>query len=88
MRNPLRKLRYRLAHWLVGNFVELPFREGIWVVTQNATGNVKTIWEADKFRLKITNSLSRKVYGDPDAIDRTYGWSGRTGRFVGTVKYR
>ena len=83
----MKRFRHRLARWLVGPFVlDIPEREGVWIVSRMASGYVVSIYEADKFRLKMTNNLSRKWYGDPDSIDRMYGLSRRTGRFVGTVK--
>ena len=80
------RFRYRLARWLIGPFVNIPERDGVWIVQRIDGGTGTLLIEADRFRLKMVNNLRRKVYDD-SAVDRTYGLSRRTGRFVGTVKY-
>lgn len=80
--------RYRLARWLVGHYVQLPERAGVWVVQQfgdNAEWSVVT--EADKFRMRLQSNLKPYTFGDGGSRSyRDYGRSRRTGRFVGTVK--
>ena len=79
-------LRRRIARWLVGPFVTLPEREGVWIVFRNANASTIMTIEADKFRLKSGINLSRNIYDD--SLAAYIGNSRRWGRFVGTVKYR
>lgn len=73
------RLRWRLARWLVGPFVTLPERDGVWIV-QRWTGGWTTTYEADRFRLKMCAS-----YGSLHEYDDLPTPSTR-GRFAGTVK--
>jgi len=79
-----------LARWLVGPFVNIPERDGAWVVTRGDGGVVTLIVEADRFRLRTGITLSdpdRKMFGSDEGLER-WGFGQRWGRFVGTVKYR
>ena len=85
------QLRYRLARRLVGPFVTLPEREGVWVVVKSADGSTTATYEADKFRIKTGITPHRdlsKTFGGDNATFERYGFLTRWGRFVGTVKYR
>jgi hypothetical protein len=90
----LGQLRWRLARKLVGPFVTLPEREGVWIVMKNADASTATTVEADKFRLKTASSLNPVRFASAGTADEIvagfarYQPSRRTGRFVGTVKYR
>lgn len=73
-------IRAKLARWLVGPFVTLPERRGVWVVMRPDDGKWLVVYEADKFRLRMCASLpSLNEYDDlPTPSTR--------GRFAGTVK--
>lgn len=75
------RLRWRLAHWLVGPFVTIPDRNGVLIV-QHFEGGWSVVYEADRFRLRMCTSLpSLNEYDDtPTPATR--------GRFAGTVKVR
>ena len=77
------RLRWRLARWLVGPFVQLPDRKGAWIVMRYEGGFVVTI-EADKLRLRMETRM--RALDDPSPVD----WNAprSSGRFVGTVKGR
>ena len=78
------RLRRRIARWLVGPFVTLPDRNGVWVVQRFGGGTSATI-EADAFRLRIgTAAMANDITG---VSARTMSAPVR-GRFVGTVKGR
>jgi hypothetical protein len=75
------RLRYRIARRLVGPFVTLPDKDGVWIV-HRWVGDFSVVYEADKFRLKMCSDLpSLNEYDDlPTPSTR--------GRFAGTVKVR
>jgi hypothetical protein len=77
-------LRWRIARWLVGPFVTIPERNGVWIV-QRFEGGWSVVIEADKFRLRMQTPLMSFRVDDPaHPIDR--GEAYIRGRFVGTVK--
>lgn len=80
--------RRRLARWLVGPYVTLPERDGVWIVARMDDGTGLAIWEADRFRLKSTTNLRALDYDREATSFRDFGRSGTFTRFVGTVKGR
>jgi hypothetical protein len=73
-------LRYRIARWLVGPFVTLPDKDGVWVVMR-WVGDYTAVYQTDRFRLRMCASYP------PDEHDDNPTRSLR-GRFAGTVKVR
>lgn len=85
------RLRWRIARWLVGPFVNIPPETGVWLVSRLGE---TTYWvlRVDKFRLRsgfrLRDDLNPdKVFGSDEALERI-GLGHRWGRFVGTVDYR
>lgn len=73
------RLRWRIACWLVGPFVTIPDRNGVWIV-QRFEGGWSVTTEADTFRMKLTSRVP--------SFDKPFDYDApvTTGRFVGTVK--
>ena len=81
-----RKLRNRLARWLVGPFVTIPDRSGVWVV-QRFGPDSHMVFEADKYRLRTGIDITRDgITGLSISALERLGAARRWGRFVGTVK--
>ena len=81
-------LRRRLARALVGPFVNIPERDGVWVVARMDGGSGLMVVEAARFRLKSTTRLRALDYDSTTPSFRDFGRSAAFTRFVGTVKAR
>lgn len=73
--------RVKLARWLIGPFVTLPDRDGVWIVQRFEGGFSYTV-EADRFRLRMCSDLPPLNEYDDLPTPSTRG------RFAGTVKVR
>lgn len=80
----MRRIRWRLARLLVGSFVTLPSKDGVWIVTQFADGRGHAVIEAESFRLRMSTKLNG--YDIPGPAFTGFRPAETTGRFVGTVR--
>lgn len=80
-------IRWRLARALVGPFVNIPERDGVWVVVHMDGGSGLLVIEAERFRLKSTSRLQPLDY-DRSSPSFDFRPSRTFTRFVGTVKAR
>ena len=77
----MKRLRWRVARWLVGPFVQIPEEQGVWIV-QRFEGGWHALIRAKTFRLKMSTRL--RSFDDLKPID--WDAPSTTGRFVGTVE--